>query len=116
MERVRLLADHRPPQRPALVVSTGDRLAIGDLSEEWPAFRRCIKRNDSGGWIPDRYLSHLSTGEALALRSYDTTELAAVERQTVSVIEADDESGWLWCRADAGHEGWIPIRSVVPVA
>lgn len=85
------------------------------MSEEWPAFRWCSDGQGHGGWVPDRYLSHLADKEATALRDYDTTELAANKDEIVSVIELDEESGWLLCSNAAGESGWIPLRSVSPV-
>jgi hypothetical protein len=86
----------------------------GELSEEWPAFRWCIDRNLICGWMPDRYLEPGASEEAIALRAYDTTELAADADEIVTVIEADDESGWLWCRSSSGAAGWIPVSSLEP--
>jgi len=113
--RARFLARHVPPARPPLKVSAGDHLRVGELSEEWPAFRWCSDERGRGGWVPVRYLSHLADGEATALRDYDATELAAIEGEIVSVIELDEESGWLLCGNAAGESGWIPLRSVNPV-
>jgi hypothetical protein len=113
--RARLLAQHVPPARPPLEVSTGDRLRVGALSEEWPAFRWCSDGQGRGGWVPDRYLSHLASEEATAISDYNTTELAADKGQIVSVIETDEESGWLRCAKASGESGWIPLRSVEPV-
>jgi hypothetical protein len=111
----RLLARHIPPARPPLEVSTGDRLRIGELSEEWPAFRWCSDEHGHGGWVPDRHLSHLSDGEATALQDHDTSELAADQGEIVSVDEPDEESGWLWCSNASGESGWIPLRWIEPV-
>lgn len=30
----------------------------------------------------------------------------------VEVIEIDSLSGWLWCRAPDGREGWVPEKTV----
>lgn len=113
--RARLIARHIPPTRPSLRISTGDHLRVGELSDEWPAFRWCSDEHGRGGWVPDRYLSHLAVGEAKALRDYDTTELAAGIGEIVTVIELDEESGWLLCGNAAGESGWIPLRSVNPL-
>jgi hypothetical protein len=85
------------------------------LSEEWPAFRWCVGNRELSGWVPDRYLSRLVGEAATALRDYDTTELAAEAGEIVTVIEADEESGWLWCSGTSGR-GWVPLSSVEPFA
>jgi hypothetical protein len=111
----RLLNRHVPPAREPFEISAGDLLRGGELSEEWPAFRWCNNERGRGGWVPDRYLLHLADVEVTVLRDYDTTELAADEGEIVSVIELDEESGWLLCSNAAEKRGWIPLRSVNPV-
>ncbi len=112
--RARLLTRHVAPARPPLEISPGDHLRLGELNEEWPAFRWCSDTHGRGGWVPDRYLSPLADGSATTLRAYDTTELAASEGEIVDVIEIDEESGWLLCRNARGETGWIPLRWVEP--
>jgi hypothetical protein len=97
------------------VVKAGDQVETGDLSEEWPAFRWCVNRDRTGGWVPDRFLEPGSEGEATARRDYDTTELAAEAGEIVTVIEVDEESGWLWCSSASGRAGWVPVSSVEPL-
>jgi hypothetical protein len=62
-----------------------------------PAIRRVAVH--TGHTIPDRPPIRLHIGEE------------------VQVALADDhESGWLWCRAGNGAEGWVPARTVNPVS
>ena len=65
--------------------------------------------------MPDRYLAPVSDRKATVLHDYDTTELAAEAGEIVTVIEADEESGWLWCRGSSGRAGWVPLSSVKPL-
>jgi len=111
--RVRATREHRPPDRPALRVAPGDDVAVGELDDEWPAFRWC-ESGGVGGWVPDRHLRRLGGGRAVVVRAYDTTELAADPGDDLEVVERDDESGWLRCRDAHGAEGWIPVAAVVP--
>ncbi len=97
------------------MVKTNEQVQTGELSDEWPAFRWCVSRDGVGGWVPDRNLAPASENEATVLHDYDTTELAAEAGEIVTVIEADEESGWLWCVGSAGREGWVPIDSVEPL-
>ncbi len=114
-EQARLVTRHVPPDRPPLVVNAGDHVETGDLSEEWPAFRWCVNIDLIGGWVPDRHLASVSKGEATVLRDYDTTELSAEAGEIVTVIEADEESGWLRCAGLSGLAGWVPLSSVEPL-
>jgi Variant SH3 domain len=109
---VRLTADHRPPERPPIRLTAGERVSTGNLDPTWPAFRWCVNTDGDGGWIPDRYLKRVSNRVAVAAREYDTTELATSAGDVLRVLEADDESGWLWCADRAGREGWVPAASV----
>ena len=115
-KRARLTTRHVPPDRPPLVVKAGDHVETGELSEEWSAFRWCVSDEGLGGWVPDRYLAPGSEREATVLHDYDTTELAAEAGEIVTVIEADEESGWLWCGGSSGRRGWLPISAVEPFA
>jgi pimeloyl-ACP methyl ester carboxylesterase len=110
--RVRAIREHRPPERPPLRVDPGQRVAIGGLDDEWPAFRWC-EADGVGGWVPDRYLRRTGEGAAVVERAYDTTELAAAPGDDLAVLEADDESGWLRCRDARGEEGWVPVEASV---
>lgn len=110
--RVRASAAHRPPDRPTLAVAEGALVTTGSLDDEWPAFRWCVDENGVGGWIPDRYLGREEPGRARCLRRYSTRELAVDEGDVLELLERDDESGWHWCRAASGREGWVPVRSL----
>ncbi len=98
------------------MVEAGEQVQTGELSGEWPAFRWCVNRDGIGGWVPDRHLAPISNDEATVLRDYDTTELAAEAGEIVSVIEPDEECGWLWCSGSLGRAGWLPLSSIEPVA
>ena len=112
MTRARVTAEHRPPARPVLELEAGAPVTVGELDDEWPAFRWCVNELDVGGWVPDRYLTHEQPGRARCRRAYSTRELSVDRGQGVELVERDDESGWHWCRDGAGREGWVPARSL----
>lgn len=64
--------------------------------------------------MPSRHLS-AAEGSATVITPYHTRELNGQPGDLLTVIERDDESGWLWCRNPGGKEGWIPVRSLEPV-
>lgn len=38
MQRARVIAAHRAPDRPAIRVVRGDKLTLGDRDSQWPEF------------------------------------------------------------------------------
>jgi len=108
---VRLTQDHRPPPRAALQVQAGELVTVGDNDETWPAFIWTESSHGIAGWVPERHLRRTGDGDvAEVMRSYDTTELSADAGAVVEVVEVDEESGWLWCRAADGRAGWVPVK------
>jgi uncharacterized protein YgiM (DUF1202 family) len=100
---------------PPLVVNPGDALTVTDEqgSGTWPAFALVVNSSKECGWVPGRYLQRQGR-EAVALRRYDTTTLNPAANETLTVIEADVESGWLWCRDKRGKTGWFAINRLTP--
>jgi uncharacterized protein YgiM (DUF1202 family) len=114
-QRVRLQHSHRPPARPPLKVRSGELVTVGDNDDTWPAYIWTENSGGVGGWVPERHLRRTGEGGAAELlRDYDTTELSADAGAVVAVVEVDEESGWLCCRADDGQTGWVPINVLQP--
>jgi hypothetical protein len=42
----------------------------------------------------------------------DTTELPTTGGEELEVLDEDLVSGWVWCRARNGREGWVPERTI----
>jgi len=101
--------------QPPLVIHPGDSLAVSDEqgSGTWPAFVLVTKGGTESGWVPSRYLKRRGR-EAVALQDYDTTTLNPSPNDILTVIEADTESGWLWCRDRNGRKGWFAINRLSP--
>jgi hypothetical protein len=114
MERVRAVGSHRISDRAPIQVRPGEPVTVGERDDEWPAFS-FVTTSDGSGWIPTRYLS-AAVGPATVLRAYDTTELPTRAGQLLDSLEHDDESGWQWCRAADGREGWVPDRTLAPIS
>lgn len=103
---------HQIPDRAPIRLAPGEPVMVGERDTDWPAF--VFVTSVSGqGWVPARHLSAAS-GAAVVELAYDTTELAVAPGQEVTVVERDDESGWWWCRADGGAEGWVPVAVFEP--
>ena len=101
---------HQIPDRPALQLAAGERVAVGDRDSEWPEFV-FVTASRGTGWVPARYLSETS-GSALAQTAYDTTELPTHAGDVLEIVAEDVISGWLCCRACDGREGWVPIKTL----
>ncbi len=99
---------HEIPNRAPLQIEPGEVVSVGERDTTWPAFVFVTAAGGSG-WVPARHLS-AGSGPATVLTTYDTTELPVEAGDTVTVLRRDDESGWLWCRAESGREGWVPLR------
>lgn len=70
-----------------------------------------VTTSKCAGWAPARHLS-TSSGSAVVVDAYDTTELPTEVGDDLEVIHEDTDSGWLWCRSTLGREGWVPIKTV----
>jgi SH3 domain len=114
-QRLRLQQDHRPPARAALKVRAGELVTLDHNDETWPAFIWTENADGVGGWVPERHLRRTGEGDAAeVMRDYDTTELSADADAVIAVVEVDEESGWLLCRADNGETGWVPVTAFEP--
>ncbi len=61
--------------------------------------------------MPERHLNREGS-TAVVTRQYDTTELPTQNGEEHEVLDEDLSSGWLWCRAPDGREGWVPEKTV----
>ena len=115
MTKVRVIVEHRPSRTPPIKLRPADNVHVYERDDEWPAFVKVATPNGASGWVPSRYLS-ATQGEAMVVTPYDTREVAGEPGEVLTVIERDDESGWLWCRNQNGEEGWLPSRSVETIS
>jgi len=105
---------HTIPDRPPIRVVPGQRVKAGQHDTEWPAFV-FITTDDGAGWFPARHLDR-SSDPAVVLIAYDTTELATVAGEELTLLERDDPSEWALVRNAQGRQGWVPLSTVEPVS
>jgi SH3-like domain-containing protein len=110
--RVVVTSDHEIPDRPAITIEPGDRVDVGERSDEWPAFV-LVTATGGAGWVPERYLD-AGRPTATVLEPYDTQELAASAGDELTLVVDDPESEWAWCRDAGGRTGWVPHRALDP--
>jgi hypothetical protein len=113
MTRMRAAASHCIPDRPPIQVVPGQQVQVGRRDTEWPEFV-FVTTGNGAGWVPERWLD-TSSDPAVVLVGYDTTELATTAGEELTIVERDEPSGWAWVRNAAGQEGWVPLRTVMPV-
>ncbi len=115
LPKVLAVIAHRIPDRDPIRLELGDEVDAGaERDLDWPEFV-FVHAATGSGWVPARYLSRTG-GRATVTTPYDTTELPTEKGDVLEVLEDDTQSGWLWCRAGDGREGWVPIRTVAPAA
>jgi mannitol-1-/sugar-/sorbitol-6-/2-deoxyglucose-6-phosphatase len=119
-ETVRATEDYRRLETPAILLSPGDPVLVGERDDTWPAFVKVTDASGAKGWVPERLLVR-KEGLEEPMRvlkdgvTYETTELGVELGSILTVLEADLGSGWLRCRDERGLEGWVPVRCLEPV-
>lgn len=108
--RARAAVAHEIPARAALRLEIGEVVDLGERDKEWPEFV-FVTTTHGAGWVPARHL-RLSGPGAVVEVPYDTTELATRAGEVLDILAEDRQSGWLWCRAADGREGWVPVRTL----
>ena len=114
MTTVRAVKAHAIPGRPPIRVTPGQNVQAGEHGTTWPAFV-FVTANDGSGWVPARHID-ASSEPAVVLAPYDTTELATIVGEPLTVLVIDDPSGWAWVRNALGREGWVPSDTIEPVS
>ncbi len=112
MRRARVIAAHRAPERPAIRVSAGDAVTLGERDGDWPQFVWTTLAQGLGGWIPAALFDR-DTGMATALGDYDTRELDTTLGEIV--ILHHEQEQWWWAENARGDSGWIPARAIEPI-
>ncbi len=109
MLRARVAAAHRAPERPAIRVTIGDRVTLGERDTDWPQFVWAMLASGLGGWIPAAMFD-AERGPARALDDYDTRELDAGEGELL--VLHHETASWWWAQDARGRTGWIPARNI----
>lgn len=109
MRQARVIARHRAPDRPAILVARGDTATLGDRDHDWPEFVWSTLAGGLGGWIPESVFD-VDRDVAIANTDYDSRELNAdVSEQLILHREM---AGWWWAEKNDGATGWIPARAI----
>ncbi len=90
------------------VVTLTDQISQWEGHTEWVWIWRRDARGKEG-YTPLAYLDGEGSQRSLRV-DYSARELSVREGQRVQALTT--ESGWAWCRADDGQEGWVPLSSL----
>jgi uncharacterized protein YgiM (DUF1202 family) len=101
---------HEIPDRSPVQLVAGERVDALERSSQWRELV-FVTAERGAGWVPVRSLSG-SSGMVTVRSAYDTTELATTAGERLEVIDENVRSGWLWCRAGSGSEGWVPLNTL----
>jgi hypothetical protein len=63
---------------------------VGKRDQQWQPYLWCTDPSGHTGWVPESYLKMTGEREAVALRSYDATELTIGRGEELEVL---DEAG-----------------------
>jgi len=105
----RVVAAYRSPYSDPLVLTKGERLAIGEKESPWPGWVWCMDGEGKSGWVPEAYVRRRG-GACTMRRDYDATELSVEVGE--ELIAGEEESGWVWCTNREGQCGWVPRENV----
>ena len=97
-----------------LAAQAGEVVTLTDQVSQWEGHSDwvwpwCRDARGKEGYTPLAYL--VGEGDQRRMRvDYSARELTVREGQHVLALA--EESGWVWCRADDGQEGWVPLSSL----
>lgn len=103
------VSEHEPSYDDPIFVRKGDQLETFARDNAWPGWIWCRHPDGRSGWVPESILQASSTG-ALVLEDYSAIELRLKIGERVRLLKT--ESGWGWCRAASGEEGWVPLGAL----
>jgi hypothetical protein len=109
MQRARVIAAHRAPDRAAIRVAAGDAVTLGERDTDWPQFVWTTLAQGLGGWVPAALFDR-DSGAATALEDYDTRELTTDIGEVVTLHYPQEN--WWWAENAAGDSGWVPDRAL----
>ncbi len=112
MVRAQVTKRHQPQFMNPIRAEAGERVSVGEESDEYPGWIWCHASNGRRGWVPEALLEALPGGIARLTEDYDAVELSVAEHDEVTVERRC--AGWCWVRNHEGHGGWVPEELLTP--
>ena len=91
--------------RTPLHVHAGDTVSVGARDKSWPGWIWVSTIDGRGSYVPEDILE-IEGPTAKVLTAFSTRDLSVKQGERVTALR--EVSGWLWCRNNAGDEGWLP--------
>ena len=91
--------------RSPLHIEAGDVVNVGPRDKSWPGWIWVSTADGRGSYVPEDILE-IEGVTAKAHTAFSTRDLSVKQGQRVTALR--EVSGWLWCRNEAGDEGWLP--------
>jgi hypothetical protein len=105
----RVIEDYSAQYSDPIVMSSGQRLKLGERGTEDDRWIWCSGEDGKSGWVPLAYIE--MDGESATARcDYSAIELSARTGEQVEVRTV--ESGWAWVIDSHGTAGWLPIENI----
>jgi hypothetical protein len=110
MKNAKVIKAHQASNPQPLVIRVGDRLTVGENSDQWPAYVWCVDHAGKGGWVPEAFLER-EGDSGVALRDYSAAELTVAVGDELALGE--EAGGWFWATNHAGRGGWVPAEHLI---
>lgn len=96
-----------------IVLNQGDRVALGEMDDEFPNWIFVTTEAGVKGWAPIQYIDKSGCGsEGTLLHDYDAWELNTVVGEKLTVLF--ELNAWYRASRTNGETGWVPVRSLQP--
>ncbi|MEP5760410.1 MAG: hypothetical protein ABJ327_14090 [Litoreibacter sp.] len=94
-----------------IVLHHGEELWLNGDTHEWEGHVWVWAKNQANkeGWIPDT-LVKTAAGKHYANAPFSAQELSCEVGEYL--VTTNEKHGWIWCRSEAGLEGWVPKRNL----
>jgi hypothetical protein len=106
-----VIENHRTEFPNPILLKQGERVIIGEESENWPNWIFCTKLDGSNkGWVPKQIINH-ENDYGKIIENYSAKELD-IDRGVI--VEGIRElNSWLWLKNKKTNEtGWVPVEKL----
>lgn len=91
--------------RSPLHIHAGDTVVVGPKDKSWPGWIWVSTTDGRGSYVPEDILE-ISGTSARVDKAFSARDLSVKSGEHITALR--EVSGWLWCRNEAGDEGWLP--------
>jgi hypothetical protein len=99
-------SDYTVVDRNPLQLNPGDSVRLGPTDASWPGWVWVSVVDGRGTFVPEDHLSTATEGHASVAKAFNARDLSVKRHE--AIIALREVKGWLWCRNEAGEEGWLP--------